>query len=86
MSQPDSQDIADLQAKADEYLAGWKRAQADYQNLKKDAVTMDHIVPISRGGKSTKSNVVVCCKECNNKKKYLLPIEWSEYLDSLAKR
>jgi len=26
----------ELQAKADEYLAGWKRAQADYQNLEKD--------------------------------------------------
>jgi molecular chaperone GrpE len=26
----------ELQAKCDEYLAGWKRAQADYQNLKKD--------------------------------------------------
>jgi len=25
----------DLQKKADDYLAGWKRAQADYQNLKK---------------------------------------------------
>lgn len=27
---------AELQAKCDEYLAGWKRAQADYMNLKKD--------------------------------------------------
>ncbi len=25
------------QLKADEYLAGWKRAQADYQNLKKES-------------------------------------------------
>lgn len=45
-------------------------------------LTMDHIVPIARGGKSTKSNVVPCCKECNNKKKYLLPLEWEEYLNS----
>lgn len=29
------QTIKKLQKKADEYLAGWKRAQADYQNLKK---------------------------------------------------
>lgn len=27
---------ADLQTKCDEYLAGWKRALADYDNLKKD--------------------------------------------------
>jgi 5-methylcytosine-specific restriction endonuclease McrA len=41
---------------------------------------MDHIVPISRGGKSTKGNVVPCCKSCNTAKKQLLPIEWEEYL------
>ena len=34
-------DVSDLQAtsyklQATEYLAGWKRAQADYQNLKKE--------------------------------------------------
>lgn len=29
----------DLQQKADEYLAGWKRAQADYTNLQKEVTT-----------------------------------------------
>ena len=48
-------------------------------------LTMDHIVPIVRGGKTTKGNVVPACKECNNRKKYLLPIEWEEYLDALRK-
>jgi 5-methylcytosine-specific restriction endonuclease McrA len=48
-------------------------------------VTMDHIVPISRGGKSRKGNVVPACKMCNNRKKSLLPIEWDEYLDSLTR-
>jgi 5-methylcytosine-specific restriction endonuclease McrA len=43
-------------------------------------LTMDHIVPISRGGKSTKSNVVPCCKTCNTTKKQLLPMEWEAYL------
>ncbi len=50
-----------------------------------DQLTMDHIVPITRGGKSTRGNVVPACKECNNKKKYLLPMEWDEYLESLGK-
>ncbi|MFC1863975.1 HNH endonuclease [Thermodesulfobacteriota bacterium] len=50
----------------------------------KPELTMDHIVPLSRGGKSKKGNIVPACKECNNKKKYLLPIEWSEYLKKLA--
>lgn len=46
-------------------------------------LTMDHIVPISRGGRSTKGNLVPCCKECNNKKKHLLPMEWEKYLEGI---
>jgi 5-methylcytosine-specific restriction endonuclease McrA len=42
-------------------------------------LTMDHVVPITRGGTSTRGNVVPACKECNNKKKYLLPLEWEEF-------
>ena len=38
-------------------------------------LTMDHILPVVRGGKSTKSNCVACCKKCNNAKKYLTPAE-----------
>lgn len=45
-----------------------------------EELSMDHIVPIIRGGKSVRGNVVPACKECNNRKKYLLPIEWEEYL------
>jgi len=48
-------------------------------------LTMDHIVPVIRGGKSTKGNLVPVCKECNDKKKYLLPIEWEEHLERLGK-
>lgn len=44
-------------------------------------LTMDHIVAVSRGGKSTKGNVVPCCKECNNRKKHLLPMEWNAYIE-----
>ncbi len=43
-------------------------------------LTMDHIVPIARGGRSTKSNVVSSCKDCNNKKKQFLPMEWEQYI------
>ena len=49
-------------------------------------LTMDHLLPLSRGGKSRKGNVVPCCKECNSKKKYLLPVEWDEYLKALSER
>ncbi|MFP3983447.1 MAG: HNH endonuclease [Desulfurivibrionaceae bacterium] len=47
-------------------------------------LTMDHIVPLARGGKSTKGNLVPACKGCNNKKKIMLPLEWEEYMESLA--
>lgn len=43
-------------------------------------LTMDHILPLSRGGRSTKGNLVPCCKECNTQKKQLLPVEWAQYL------
>ena len=51
------------------------RRQVGRKNL-----TMDHVVPLARGGKSSKGNLVPACKECNSNKKYLTPVEWEEYL------
>ena len=50
------------------------------ENVPSKELTMDHIVPVARGGKSTKGNLVTACKKCNNKKKNLLPMEWEQYL------
>ena len=41
----------------------------------RDDLTMDHIVPVSRGGKSVKGNIVASCKKCNTNKKYYTPAE-----------
>ncbi len=49
------------------------------------ALTMDHIVPLARGGRSTKGNVVPACKDCNTRKKSLLPMEWEAYLERFQK-
>ena len=38
-------------------------------------LTLDHIVPVARGGRSTRGNLVVCCRACNQAKKYLTPAE-----------
>lgn len=38
-------------------------------------LTMDHLIPIIRGGKSGKGNLVPSCKKCNTEKKYKLPFE-----------
>ena len=48
-------------------------------------LTMDHIVPIARGGRSVKSNIVPCCKECNTKKRQCLPLEWNDYMRAISK-
>jgi 5-methylcytosine-specific restriction endonuclease McrA len=69
----------------------WKRKCAEgtcyfcRKKIHPKELTMEHVVPLIRGGKSVKGNVVPACKECNNKKKYLLPIEWEEYLSELQK-
>lgn len=49
-------------------------------------LTMDHVVPLVREGRTTRGNVVPACKSCNDKKKYLLLIEWEEYLRNLGGR
>jgi 5-methylcytosine-specific restriction endonuclease McrA len=51
-----------------------------------DELTMDHLVPIVRGGRSVRGNVAPACKECNNRKKHMLPLEWDEYLEGKGQR
>ena len=45
------------------------------RNVGADNLTLDHVIPVARGGKSVKSNCVPCCKDCNNKKKAKTPAE-----------
>ena len=40
-----------------------------------EELTLDHIVPVARGGRSTRGNLVVCCRACNQAKKFLTPAE-----------
>lgn len=40
-----------------------------------DQLTMDHMVPVARGGKSTKGNIVPACRDCNQQKKAMTPAE-----------
>ena len=43
--------------------------------------TLDHVIPVARGGRTTRGNCVPCCKDCNNRKKAYTPAE--RILDSL---
>jgi len=53
------------------------------RNVGPSELTMDHVIPLGRGGTSDKVNIVAACKQCNNKKKYLLPLEWEEYMNNI---
>ncbi len=44
------------------------RCQYCHQEFPGVLLTLDHVVPISRGGATTWENVVTACKKCNNKK------------------
>ncbi len=45
------------------------------EKFPKEELTMDHLLPISRGGKSTKKNVVPSCHGCNAGKGHLTRAE-----------
>lgn len=42
--------------------------------------TIDHIIPVSRGGNDDLKNKVWCCQKCNSFKSNLMPEEFVEYL------
>ena len=89
----DDEHIKREKAKARELRATqwWKRKRGAGicyycgKKFKPADLTMDHLVPVVRGGKSAQGNCVPACKECNNKKKFLLPTEWVEYLETIQK-
>ena len=45
------------------------------KNVGAENLTLDHVIPVSRGGRSTRGNCVPACKDCNSKKKYVTPAE-----------
>jgi len=59
----------------------WKRKRATGichhcgQKFLPKELTMDHLIPIIRGGKSTRGNLVPACKKCNADRKYRFPFE-----------
>jgi 5-methylcytosine-specific restriction protein A len=71
--------------------AWWKRRLATgvchycARSVGTRALTMDHVVPLIRGGRSVRGNLVACCKDCNSKKQLLLPWEWEAYVQQLSR-
>jgi len=67
----------------------WKRRIADgrchycKREVGAHRLSLDHVVPLIRGGRSVRGNVVPACKDCNTNKKALVPLEWQAYLERL---
>lgn len=49
------------------------------KKLKKKTKTVDHRIPLSKGGKTVKENLKPSCMECNSEKNEMLPIEFAAY-------
>lgn len=41
-----------------------------------NSFTIDHVVPLSRGGSNDIANLVPACEGCNRKKGAQTPLEW----------
>lgn len=89
---PDPAELARQRARARELRGSqwWKRRISDglcyycRRRVGPRLLTMDHLVPLARGGRSIRGNVVPACKDCNTRKQSRLPVEWQEYLDRLG--
>ncbi|MBF0186311.1 MAG: HNH endonuclease [Magnetococcales bacterium] len=44
-------------------------------------LTLDHVQPLVRGGKTSKSNCVPACRECNTMKRNLPAEDWKALLE-----
>ncbi len=52
----------------------WKHKCAYCEST--EYLTIDHIVPQSKGGSDFLTNVLCCCRRCNNSKSHTNWIEW----------
>jgi CRISPR/Cas system Type II protein with McrA/HNH and RuvC-like nuclease domain len=60
------------------------RCEYCLRKLRYDESTLDHVVPLSRGGKDSYFNVVLCCKKCNAEKDDLTYDEFAVCTDFKA--
>jgi 5-methylcytosine-specific restriction endonuclease McrA len=68
------------------FMRDENRCQYCGRHFDSKELTLDHIVPTSRGGRNSWENVVCCCVECNKKKGNRTPDERSMRLIRKAKR
>lgn len=58
-------------------IYGRDKYTCQYCGVKKliSELTYDHVVPRSKGGKTTWTNIATCCSDCNRKKANRTPVE-----------
>lgn len=57
-------------------LHKWVRQQRTCTYCNRPATTVDHIVPLVRGGTNREGNLAPCCRSCNGSKSGFMVIEW----------
>jgi len=65
-------------------LAEWNEIKARYRNccaycgMRFARLTMDHVIPLSKGGRHIAENIAPACRLCNGRKTNMLPIEFAQ--------
>lgn len=74
------------------YLRDDFRCRYCKTSFKEYLLTLDHVVPFSKGGDSSKSNLVTCCRSCNYRKAdeiwgilWYLRYRWGKYCRRLVR-
>jgi 5-methylcytosine-specific restriction endonuclease McrA len=57
------------------YYCGCKMTKKSHRL---NSATVDHVVPLDRGGRNDPSNLVIACSACNSSKRNRLPHEWGK--------
>jgi 5-methylcytosine-specific restriction endonuclease McrA len=57
-------------------LKKWQREQRSCFYCTGPCESVDHVIPIARGGTHFEGNLVPCCRKCNGSKSDWLLIEW----------
>jgi 5-methylcytosine-specific restriction endonuclease McrA len=61
-------------------VALWEACRGRCQYCGGPANTLDHVIPLSRGGPHAIGNVVPACKPCNSRKRHRTPQEWRKFV------
>jgi 5-methylcytosine-specific restriction endonuclease McrA len=74
--------LREYEAAADSQKINWQEILAEgsyacaYCGVSNTELHMDHVLPLSRGGKHESGNIVPACKSCNSQKNTRTPDEW----------